>query len=63
MIRIPKGGGVAGYVATTGETANVPNAYDDPRFSQEVAVAFCPCPPQRYHFSDPFDSGSRGVAV
>ena len=45
MIRIPKGAGVAGYVATTGETANVPNAYDDPRFSQEVAVAFCPAPP------------------
>ena len=28
--------GVAGHVATTGETLNIVNAYEDPRFNQEV---------------------------
>ena len=31
-IRIPRGAGIAGNVAETGETANVPDAYADPRF-------------------------------
>jgi putative ABC transport system ATP-binding protein len=31
-IRLPIGRGIAGYVARTGETVNVANAYDDPRF-------------------------------
>ena len=25
--------GIAGHVATTGETLNIPNAYDDPRYA------------------------------
>ena len=28
--------GIAGHVATTGEKLNIPEAYDDPRFNQEV---------------------------
>ncbi len=28
--------GIAGHVATTGEPLNIPEAYDDPRFNQEV---------------------------
>jgi signal transduction histidine kinase len=28
--------GIAGHVATTGERLNIPEAYDDPRFNQEV---------------------------
>ena len=28
--------GIAGHVATTGESLNIPEAYDDPRFNQEV---------------------------
>jgi signal transduction histidine kinase len=28
--------GIAGHVATTGELLNIPEAYDDPRFNQEV---------------------------
>lgn len=35
-IRFPRGAGIAGYVATTGETVNIPEAYSDPRFNQEV---------------------------
>jgi adenylate cyclase len=35
-VRIPMGLGIAGYVATTGETVNIPDAYSDPRFNQEV---------------------------
>jgi adenylate cyclase len=31
-IRIPANKGIAGYVASTGETLNIPNAYEDPRF-------------------------------
>ncbi len=30
------GQGIAGTVATTGEVVNVSNAYNDPRFSQDV---------------------------
>ncbi len=30
------GKGMAGTVATIGEVINVPNAYEDPRFSQDV---------------------------
>ncbi len=35
-IRVPKGAGIAGHVATTGETVNIPDAYSDPRFNPEV---------------------------
>lgn len=35
-VRIPMGIGIAGYVATTGETVNIPDAYQDPRFNQDV---------------------------
>lgn len=31
-IRFPANKGIAGYVASTGETLNIPNAYEDPRF-------------------------------
>ncbi len=31
-IRIPADKGIAGYVASTGQTLNIPNAYQDPRF-------------------------------
>ena len=31
-IRIPADKGIAGYVASTGQTLNIPNAYEDPRF-------------------------------
>lgn len=31
-IRIPANKGIAGYVASTGETLNITDAYDDPRF-------------------------------
>ena len=31
-IRLPMGRGLAGHVASTGETINVPDAYADPRF-------------------------------
>ncbi|MEB3341654.1 GAF domain-containing protein [Okeania sp.] len=31
-IRIPADRGIAGYVASTGKTLNIPNAYTDPRF-------------------------------
>ncbi len=34
-VRIPIGVGIAGYVAETGETLNIPDAYEDPRFNQE----------------------------
>ena len=34
-IRFPAGVGIAGDVAKTLETANIPNAYDDPRFNPE----------------------------
>ncbi|HET9531008.1 MAG TPA: GAF domain-containing protein [Blastocatellia bacterium] len=35
-IRFPMNLGVAGYVATTGETLNIKDAYSDSRFNQEV---------------------------
>lgn len=31
-IRIPANKGIAGFVASTGQPVNIPNAYDDPRF-------------------------------
>ena len=34
-IRFPAGVGIAGDVAKTLETANIPDAYDDPRFNPE----------------------------
>ncbi|MCL4459170.1 MAG: GAF domain-containing protein [Chloroflexi bacterium] len=35
-IRLPVGVGLAGYVALTGETINLADAYDDPRFNREI---------------------------
>jgi adenylate cyclase len=35
-IRIPADRGIAGYVASTGQTLNIPNAYEDPRFDPSV---------------------------
>ncbi len=35
-IRLPIGKGIAGYVAQTGETINLIDAYQDPRFNPEV---------------------------
>ena len=35
-IRLPLGSGIAGAVAQTGETVNVPDAYADPRFDRNV---------------------------
>ncbi len=35
-IRLPVGRGLAGHVAATGETINVPDAYADPRFDPTV---------------------------
>ena len=35
-IRVPIGRGIAGTVAATGETINIPDAYADPRFNPEV---------------------------
>ncbi|KAI3386479.1 hypothetical protein SNEBB_003767 [Seison nebaliae] len=35
-VRFPLNKGVAGYVATTGETLNITDAYSDPRFNREV---------------------------
>jgi len=35
-IRVTIGRGIAGTVAATGETINIPDAYADPRFNQEV---------------------------
>ncbi|MEQ8767869.1 MAG: ATP-binding cassette domain-containing protein [Planctomycetota bacterium] len=35
-IRIPAETGIVGHVARTGETANVPDAYADPRFNRSV---------------------------
>jgi adenylate cyclase len=34
-VRIPIGVGIAGYVAETGETVNIPDAYQDPRFNPD----------------------------
>lgn len=35
-IRLPTGTGIAGYVAATGDTLNIPDAYFDPRFNPEI---------------------------
>ncbi|XP_059167977.1 dual 3',5'-cyclic-AMP and -GMP phosphodiesterase 11-like isoform X2 [Physella acuta] len=35
-IRIPLGTGIAGYVAKMGEVVNIPDAYQDPRFNNEI---------------------------
>ncbi len=35
-IRMPMGKGLAGYVAKTGETVNIADAYRDPRFNPEI---------------------------
>ena len=35
-IRVPVGDGVAGWVAKTGKTLNIKDAYKDPRFNQQV---------------------------
>jgi K+-sensing histidine kinase KdpD len=35
-IRLPIGKGLAGYVATTGQTVNIADAYKDPRFNPEI---------------------------
>jgi signal transduction protein with GAF and PtsI domain len=33
VIRFPVSGGLAGYVARTGEVININDAYEDPRFN------------------------------
>lgn len=35
-IRFPSNLGIAGYVARTGDVLNIPDAYADPRFNQEI---------------------------
>ncbi len=35
-IRLPYGRGIAGYVAASGDTLNIPDAYLDPRFNPDV---------------------------
>lgn len=35
-ITVPWGKGLVGYAAETGETVNIPDAYEDPRFNKEV---------------------------
>lgn len=35
-IRVPRGMGIAGHVALSGETVNIPDAYQDSRFNPEV---------------------------
>lgn len=35
-VRIPMGSGIAGHVATTGESVRIDEAYEDPRFNPEV---------------------------
>ena len=37
-IRFPMHVGIAGHVASTGEVLNIPNAYSDERFNQEVDI-------------------------
>lgn len=39
-ITLPMGEGLAGYVAETGETLNIPDAYQDDRFNPEVDKKF-----------------------
>ncbi len=35
-LRFPAGKGLAGHTARTGEIINIPDAYDDPRFNQDI---------------------------
>jgi adenylate cyclase len=35
-LRIPSTTGIVGHVATTGETLNIPDAYQDPRFNPDA---------------------------
>ncbi len=35
-IRVPMGAGIAGFVAQSGDTVNIPDAYQDPRFNIEI---------------------------
>lgn len=35
-IHVPQGEGIAGHVVSTGETLNIPDAYNDPRFNSAV---------------------------
>ncbi len=35
-IRLPVGKGIAGFVAQTGQTVNIPNPYEDDRFNPEI---------------------------
>lgn len=35
-IRVPLGAGIAGHVGKTGDTVNIPDAYNDARFNQDV---------------------------
>ena len=37
-IRFSRSKGIAGHVATTGETLNIPDAYLDPRFNRDVDI-------------------------
>ncbi|XP_070185769.1 dual 3',5'-cyclic-AMP and -GMP phosphodiesterase 11-like [Littorina saxatilis] len=37
-IRVPWGTGIIGYVADKGESVNIPDAYQDPRFNSDVDV-------------------------
>ncbi|EAN76578.1 cAMP-specific phosphodiesterase [Trypanosoma brucei brucei TREU927] len=39
VVTIPRGAGIAGYVAQTGETVNIVDAYADDRFNREVDKA------------------------
>lgn len=39
--RFPINVGITGYVATTGETVNIPNAYEDERFDPSVDEGIC----------------------
>lgn len=36
QIKIPYGKGIIGYVASTGESVNIPDAYSDPRFNATI---------------------------
>jgi len=36
MIRIPANSGLAGHVISTGETVNIKDAYNDPRFNKDI---------------------------
>ena len=42
-IRFPGHLGIAGYVATTGDILNIPDAYADPRFNKEIDNHYYKC--------------------